>query len=171
LNLKHELNHQFGQDGGDASQITRITSVIRGQYAHHLSGRFAGVSITPQIKVMSQRLSDDRFPIPVLHEFFFYPIVRLDWELTPVTSFRAGAQGFPFLKSRSLDLVSPGRDFSTQDYVALIANTFTYQGYEVNFNAGYQIQKRQFDSAKRGASDVNTSIFFFRSLVGLRPVN
>jgi hypothetical protein len=171
LNLKHELNHQFGQDGGDASQITRITSVIRGQYAHHLSGRFAGVSITPQIKVMSQRLSDDRFPVPVLHEFFFYPIVRLDWELTPVTSFRAGAQGFPFLKSRSLDLVSPGRDFSTQDYVALIANTFTYQGYEVNFNAGYQIQKRQFDSAQRAASDVNTSIFFFRSLVGLRPVN
>ncbi|MBU08753.1 MAG: hypothetical protein CME13_12390 [Gemmatimonadetes bacterium] len=171
LNVKHEFNHQFGQDGGESSRIERLTSVIKGQLPYHLKGRFRDVTITPQIKVMSQRLTDDRFPVPVLHEFVFYPIVRLNWELTPVTSFRAGAQGFPFLKSRSLDLVNPGRDFSTQDYVALIANTFTYQGYEVNFNAGYQIQRRQFDSAKRAASDVNTSIFFFRSLVGLRPVN
>ena len=125
LNVKHEFNHQFGQDGGESSRIERLTSVIKGQLPYHLKGRFRDVTITPQIKVMSQRLTDDRFPVPVLHEFVFYPIVRLNWELTPVTSFRAGAQGFPFLKSRSLDLVNPGRDFSTQDYVALIANTFT----------------------------------------------
>jgi hypothetical protein len=67
-------------------------------------------------------------------------------------------------------LVNPSRDSSGEDYVAILANTFTYQGYEVNFNVGYQIQKREFDSARRAPSNVNTSIFFFRALVGLRPV-
>ena len=54
--------------------------------------------------------------------------------------------------------------------MAILANTFTYQGYEVNFNVGYQVQKRTFDSPLRAQSNVNTSIFFFRALVGLRPV-
>lgn len=119
---------------------------------------------------MSQKLTDGRFPVPVLHELFLYPILRLDWKLTPLTSVRMGAQGFPFFRSRSLDLVNPSRDFDGEDYVAILANTFTYQGYEVNFNVGYQVQKRTFDSALRAQSNVNTSIFFFRALVGLRPV-
>ena len=170
INSKHDFNHQYGEDGKRANRIIRSTSVIKGEYPRQLSGRFRSVKITPQLKVMSQKLTDGRFPVPVLHELFFYPILRLDWELTPLTSMRLGAQGFSFLKSRSLDLVNPSRDFSSEDYVAILANTFTYQGYEVNFNVGYQIQKRQFDAAKRALSNTNTSIFFFRALVGLRPV-
>jgi hypothetical protein len=170
LNSKHDFNHQYGEQGKQANRIIRSTSVLKGQYPRAFPGRFRGVKITPQMKVMSQKLTDGRFPVPVLHEFFFYPILRLDWKLTPLTSIRLGAQGFSFLRSRSLDLVNPSRDSSGEDYVAILANTFTYQGYEVNFNVGYQIQKRVFDSARRANSNVNTSIFFFRALVGLRPV-
>lgn len=170
LDFKHDFNHQFGRGGREANRIVRSTSVVKGEYPRHLSGRFRGITITPRIKVMSQKLTDERFPIAVLHEFYFYPILRLDWKLTPLTSVRMGAQGFPFLRSRSLDLVNPSRDFVGEDYVAILANTFTYQGYEVNFNVGYQVQKRSFDSPLRAQSNVNTSIFFFRALVGLRPV-
>ena len=170
LDLKHDFNHQFGQNGHRSNRVIRLTSVVKGEYPRYLSGRFRDIKITPQIKVMTQKLTDERFPAPVLHEFFFYPILRLDWNLTSLTSIRLGAQGFPFLQSRSLDLVNSNRDFSAQDYVAILANTFTYQGYEVNFNVGYQIQKREFDSSRQALSNVNTSIFFFRALVGLRPV-
>ena len=170
LDYKHDFNHQFGRGGRKANRIIRSTSVVKGECPRHLSGRFRGITITPRVKVMSQKLTDERFPISVLHEFYFYPILRVDWKLTPLTSVRMGAQGFPFLRSRSLDLVNPSRDFDGEDYVAILANTFTYQGYEVNFNVGYQVQKRTFDSPLRAQSNVNTSIFFFRALVGLRPV-
>ena len=170
LDYKHDLNHQFGRDGGPANRIIRSTSVVKGKYSRHLSGRFRGITITPMAKLMSQKLTDGRFPVSVLHELFFYPILRVDWRLTPLTSVRMGVQGLPFLRSRSLDLVNPSRDFDGEDYVAILANTFTYQGYEVNFNVGYQVQKRTFDSPLRAQSNVDTSIFFFRALVGLRPV-
>ena len=170
LDFKHDFNHQFSQDGRSSNRIIRSTSVLKAEYPWDLSGRFQGIRITPHVKLMSQKLTNERWTVPLLHEFFFYPILRLDWKLTPLTSIRLGAQGFPFLQSRSLDQVNRERDFSSEDYVVLVANTFTYQGYKVNFNVGYQIQKRQFDSAEQSVSDVDTSIFFMRALVGLRPV-
>lgn len=170
LNFKNDVNHQFGEAGRKSNRIARSTFVVKGEYPWQLSGRFQKVKLTPQVKLMGQKLTDQRWPIPVLHEAFFYPILRLEWELTPLTSIRLGAQGFPFLKSRSFDLVNPERDLSGEDYVAIIANSFSYQGYAVNFNMGYQIQKREFDSPRQALSNIDTSIFFVRALVGLRPV-
>ena len=170
LDFKHDFNRQFAEEGRKSNRIVRLTSVVKGEYPLDLSGMLRDVRITPQVKVMGQKLTNDRWQVPVLHEIFFYPILRLDWNMTSLTSVRIGAQGFPFLQSRSLDLVNSNRDFASEDYVFILANTFTYQGYRVNFNMGYQIQKREFNSPRQALNNVDTSIFFFRALVGLRPV-
>lgn len=170
LDFKYDFNHQFGTEERKSNRISRATFVVKGEYPWQPPGRFRSIKLTPQMKLMGQKLNDQRWPIPVLHELFFYPILRLDWNLTPLTSIRLGAQGFPFLKSRSLDLVNRDQDFSGEDYVAIVANSFIYQGYQVNFNVGYQVQKRNFDSPRQSLSNTDTAIFFMRALVGLRPV-
>jgi hypothetical protein len=60
-------------------------------------------------------------------------------------------------------------DFDSQVYLALLSNTSTYVGYQINVNLGYEKRIRTFLDETRSDQDIDFSRLFLRVIVGLRP--
>ena len=128
------------------------------------------LQVMPQFKWLRQRLKDDQGGVLEIDENFVYPILRLEYPISNLTTIKRGAQGFPFWKSTYRNNESQGVDFDTEDYVALISNNSSYVGYQINVNVGYQKSMRKFKDRSRVEQDIDFSRVFLRVIAGLRPL-
>jgi len=125
--------------------------------------------VIPQFKWLRQRLKDDEQQVLEIHERYFYPILKLEYPISTRTIAKLGAQGFPFLKSTYRSEVNPGTDFDSEVYVAMVSNTSSYVGYQVNINAGFEWRTRSFLDESLRDQDIEYSRIFLRAIAGLKP--
>ena len=121
-------------------------------------------TVRPQLKYMAQRTTDQKEVVLPVYETFAYPILRLDYALSPRTALKLGAQA----PSRYRNLVNDSADYESEDYLAMVTNNSSHSGYELSFNAGYQLKRRRMDDRSRAIEDIDYSLFFIRMIVGLR---
>ena len=163
-NLKYEVNFQRETSFQEDNRIGVWTSVVAADYRWEIRG----LSIRPQMKYMVQRRSDQKEVMQPIFETFFYPILRLDYKLTPQSVLKAGVQGLPPIPSVFHDLHNDSRDYQSEDYLVMLSNTSVYSGYGLSFNMGYQLRKLQMEDRSRKVEDIDYSLFFIRLIAGLR---
>ena len=159
-NAKLNLNFQRQTAVQQANRIQDWTSVLAADYVWE-RGNWA---VRPQLKYMARRTRDREAAVLPAHEVHFYPILRLDYVLSPNTVVKLGAQA----PGRYRDIVNDTADYGSQDYLAMVTNTSSYSGYEMSFNAGYQLRRRRMEDRSRAVEDIDYSLFFVRMVVGLR---
>ncbi len=165
INALHEVNQQKATYLREVNWIRRWSIVFRSDY----TWQFGPFSVMPQTKFMVQKIADDRNVIKPAHELFFYPIFRVVYELAPNTTLRLGAQGFPFLKSRFINLINEEVNYESQDYIVSLSNVSSYSGYLIGLNVGYQLKLLRMMDRKRRFEDRDYTFFFIRLIVSLRP--
>jgi hypothetical protein len=163
--VKYEVNFQRETFFQEENRIEDWTSVVTAGYDRNV----AGLRLRPQVKYMAQWKSDQEEVVQPVFETFFYPILRLDYRLTPQTVLKAGVQGGPLLASVFRDRRNSSRDYQSEDYLVMVTNTSLYSGYELSFNMGYELRKRRMEDRTRQAEDIDYSLFFIRLIAGLRP--
>ncbi len=163
--FKHTLNRQRKTALQPGNSVRELAWVLRADYAW----RVHSLTITPKVKYMLYRKKDARGRVNEISERLFYPIAVVDYPLTPRTSLRAGAQGLPFLKSQYRFPLNREVDYSSEDYIAMLINTSTYQGHLMTLNVGYQLKKLRFKDRRRALQDIDRSLFFLRLVMGVEP--
>ncbi|MBT7860649.1 MAG: hypothetical protein HN712_10075 [Gemmatimonadetes bacterium] len=167
LSSRYDRNRQLGAGEEDRNTISDWAFVLRSDYTWQ---PWRDLRVIPQLKWMTQRLSDDGGAVLEIDERFFYPILRVEYPVSNRTTIKAGAQGFPFLKSTYRNDVSPDVDFDEQVYLLQLNNTSNYVGYEVNVNLGYERRHRRFLDRQRADQDLDYNRLFLRVIAGLRPL-
>ncbi len=163
--LKYALNFQRETDLQSANTVRQLAWVLRADYRW----RIRTLTITPKVKYMAYWKEDDDGRVNEVSERLFYPMLVADYALTPRTSLRAGAQGMPFLKSRYRYPLNHGVDYSSEDYILMLANTSMYQGYLMSLSMGFELTKLRFEDRTREGQDVDRALFFLRLLMGVEP--
>ncbi len=167
VSLKYDNNFQQRTAFQSDNQIADLAVVAKADYDWR---PWKQLRVIPQIKWLRQRLKDDEQRVLEIHERYFYPILRLEYPVSSRTTVKLGAQGFPFLKSTYRSEVTPGTDFDSEVYVAMVTNTSSYVGYQLNVNAGYERRIRTFVDQGRSDQDIDYSRIFLRVIAGLRPL-
>ena len=162
-----ETNRQGATDFRGDNWLRRWSMVLRSDYTWSRGN----LSVIPQVKFMTQKVVDDEGEVAPVHESFFYPIFKVEYQMTRDTVVRVGAQGFPFLKSQYRNLWQRDTSFSTQDYVVSLTNVSSYSGYQLGINVGYQLHLRRMVDRARRFEDRDYTFFFLRMVAGLRPTN
>ena len=163
--LKHTLNLQNRTARQPDNTIRELAWVLRADYRW----RLRGLTLTPQVKYMAFSRRDGKGRINAVSERRLYPILLAEYALTPRTSLRAGAQGLPFLEARYRYPLHGGVDYSSRDYIVMVANTTTYQGHLMTLNMGYRLKKLRFREAGRDARNIDRAVFFLRLVMGVEP--
>ena len=87
------------------------------------------------------------------------PIVMAQYQMTPRTSFLAGAQGLPGLNFKRWDRADKDASYRRTDYIAMVKLTADYFGIRDNsFMIGYQRTRQDFDRA--GRPDLKQGVLF-----------
>ncbi len=159
-NAQLDLNFQRKTAFHEANRIQDWTSVVAADYVW----KRGSWTLRPQLKYMAQRTTDQKRVVLPAHEVHYYPILRMDYVLSPKTVLRFGVQA----PGRYRDMTNHSADYRSQDYLAMVTNTSSYSGYEMSFNAGYQLKRRRMDDRSRAIEDIDYSLFFVRMVVGLR---
>ena len=167
VSLKYDNNFQQRTAFQPDNQIADLAVVAKADYDWR---PWKQLRVIPQIKWLRQRLKDDEQRVLEIHERYFYPILRLEYPVSSRTTMKLGAQGFSFLKSTYRSEVAPGADFDSEVYVAMVTNTSSYVGYQLNVNAGYERRIRTFVDQGRSDQDIDYSRIFLRVIAGLRPL-
>ena len=163
--LKHTLNRQRRTRLQPANTIRELAWVLRADYRL----RLRAVTLTPQVKYMAFDRRDGGGRVNEVSERRLYPILLAEYALTPRTSLRAGAQGLPFLEARYRFPLDRGVDYASEDYIAMVSNTSTYQGHLMTLNMGYRLKKLRFREAGRDARNIDRAVFFLRLVMGVEP--
>ena len=160
-NVQVDLNFQQETAFQEANRIEDWTSVVAADYLW-TRGNW---TVRPQLKYLAQKLASQKAVVLPVYETFLYPILRIDYALSPRTVLKFGVQG----PSRYHNLLNDSADYRSEDYVAMVTNKSSYSGYELSFNAGYELKLRRMDDRSRANEDIDFSLFFIRMIVGLRP--
>ena len=159
-NAKLDLNSQRKTAFHEANRIQDRTSVVAADYVW----KRGNWTVRPQLKYMAQRTTDQKEVVLPAHEVHYYPILRMDYVLSPNSVLKLGVQA----PGRYRDMLNDSADYRSEDYLAMVTNTSSYSGYELSFNAGYQLKRRRMDDRSRAIEDIDYSLFFIRMVVGLR---
>ena len=159
-NAKLDLNFQRETAFQEANRIQDWTSVIAADYVW----KRGSWTVRPQLKYMARRKTDRKEVVLPAHEAHFFPILRMDYELSPNTALKLGVQA----PGRYRDILNDSADYRSEDYLAMVTNNSSYGGYELSFNAGYQLKRRRMEDRSRAIEDIDYSLFFIRMIVGLR---
>jgi len=164
--LKYDRNAQQRAVFQADNTIRDLAMVLKADYDWR---PWKQLRVIPQFKWLRQRLKDDEQQVLEIHERYFYPILKLEYPISTRTIAKLGAQGFPFLKSTYRSEVNPGTDFDSEVYVAMVSNTSSYVGYQVNINAGFEWRTRSFLDESLRDQDIEYSRIFLRAIAGLKP--
>ena len=167
VSFKHDRNSQKRTSLQAENVISAFTIVAKADYEWN---PWRKLLVVPQLKWLRQRRQDDGAAVVEVDERFFYPILRLEYPLSSRTTLKVGAQGLPLLKSTYRNGLTSDADFDSQVYLALVNNTSTYLGYQVNVNLGWEKRKRDFESLSRQDQDAEFTWIFLRVIAGLRPL-
>ena len=105
-----------------------------------------------------------------VHQYWVMPILRVDYELTPRTVFRAGLQGDPFWLNdkvfvhRFRNKLNKSKSQNARIFKIMLTNGSDYFGYKVYFNAGFEMQRISFLENEDESEDY--SRVFVRVLAG-----
>ena len=86
-----ETNRQGATDFRGDNWLRRWSMVLRSDYTWSRGN----LSVIPQVKFMAQKVVDDEGEVAPVHESFFYPIFKVEYQMTRDTVVRMGAQGIP----------------------------------------------------------------------------
>lgn len=167
LNVEGSARFDLNRQRQESNTVSNLAVVLKADYTWE---PWRSLRVIPQVKWLGQRLDDDGGAVLEVKEYYFYPILRFEYPVSDRTSIRAGAQGFPFLKSRYRTSVVPDVDFDARVYLFQVNNTSTYVGYQVNINLGYERRLREFTSKGRQEQDLDYHRLFLRVIAGLRPL-
>ena len=161
--IKYELNRQMGPGGSRYNDIRSWASVNRISYTWS-RGK---LTITSQLKYMVRRERDLKGKIFPMHRNYFYPILKAEYALTPNTKLKAGAQGFPFMRSWYRDVLNRSMNYTTEDYIVMLTNMSVYKGYRFSFNTGWHLRIKRFEDRSRRSEDEDYSVVFAQLTMGL----
>ncbi|HCL30306.1 MAG TPA: hypothetical protein DIC52_17975 [Candidatus Latescibacteria bacterium] len=166
VTLKYDSNFQQSTAFQLDNRISDLAMVVRADYKWR---PWKELRVIPQLKWLRQRLKDDEQQVLAINESYFYPILKLEYPISSRTVAKLGAQGFPFLKSTYRSKTAPRTDFDSEVYVAMVSNTSSYVGYQINVNAGFERRTRKFLDVSRRDQDIDYSRIFLRAIAGLQP--
>ena len=149
-NLKSDINRMRKTSFQEKATIEYWGGVHKTDYTFKPFSRF---TISPQVKyrwewkVEKKPNSKDEV---LRHQYWFMPILRFDYELTPRTIIRAGLQGDPFFLDdkafmhRFRNKLDPLESQNARIFKVMVTQSGDYFGYNVYFNFGYEIQRISF---------------------------
>ncbi|MFC1512025.1 hypothetical protein ACFL5H_02375 [Candidatus Latescibacterota bacterium] len=167
VKLKYEINHQNETSIQKENDIIDRTQIYRAEYRYYLGD----LLIQPQVKFQNRKYTNHDGFTRILHEQYFYPILRVEYPLTVRTSFRAGAQGFPGLNATVRNLMNDQLNYDSRDYVVMLSNMSVYSGYDFSLNFGFQTRWQSFNGIARQAYSRTDKFYFVRLVVGLEPIS
>jgi hypothetical protein len=146
-NLKSDINRMRQTTDQEKATTEYWGGVHKTDYTFKPFSRF---TISPQIKyrwewkVKKKPNTEDSV---LRHQYWFMPILRLDYELTPRTIIRAGLQGDPFFLDdkvfmhRFRNKLDALESQNARIFKVMVTQFGDYFGYKVYFNFGYEIQR------------------------------
>jgi len=167
IKLKYDINHQNETSFQKENDIIDRTQIYRAEYKYYLKD----LLVNPQVKFMTRKFTNGDGYEMILHEQYFYPIIKVEYPLTLNTSFRAGAQGFPGLNAKVRNLVNNQLDYDTRYYVFMLSNKSFYSGYDFSLNFGFESNWQNFEGIARQAYNRTDRVYFVRLVVGLEPIS
>jgi hypothetical protein len=171
LKVSQKLRARFNwQQGGELynktfQQKRRLdfwTSVTRVEFARH----WGRLNLTTQHKLMFLRLRDQERNTNLLAEIRSIPILRVEYQLMPRTSLRAGFQGTGPLPYRLIDNTAARNSYEQRTAFVTITNRSGYLGYELITILGINKDQREYDTRFRDARAFDNMTIFARALVG-----
>jgi hypothetical protein len=171
LKVSQKLRARFNwQRGGELynktfQQKRRLdfwTSMTRVEFARH----WRRLSLTTQYKLMFLRLRDQERNTNLLSEIRSIPILRVEYQLMPRTSLRAGFQGTGPLPYRLTDNTADRNSYEQRTAFVTITNRSGYLGYELITILGINKDQREYNTKFRDARDFDSMTMFVRALVG-----
>jgi hypothetical protein len=162
LNAKYDQNFQRRTAHQRGDRITSLAWVAASEYVI----RWGKAVVRAQLKYTMLRRHDDKGRLLPVFEKQLYPMLRVDYPLTPNTALRFGVQG----PARYINVVNESANQVSWDSIASLANTSSYSGYNIVMSTGYQLRRRTMTDRSRRGEDVDFSLVFLRMIVGLRPL-
>jgi len=120
--------------------------------------------ILPRFKHTFRRSKFPDREIPDSQTRRLIPILQVDYSITPRTTLKTGAQGFPFLAERSIDPASPERDFRKKTYTGFLQNKSNYSGYDLTILMGFFRTFTKFSGSARPSTGYIE--YFFKIYIG-----
>lgn len=168
-NFRYERNFQQRGRLDDGtfqrrSEIRSLSSVHRVHYTWRPPR--SRWEIEPALKLLFLNRTQDIVSIPLADETTVIPIIKASYDVTPKTTFRAGAQGLPGWKYRVKDHGNNWNSFKQDVYVLMMTNRSDYFGYEIVTNAGVTLDRRTYDNPFRGADNSDVLATFLQIVAG-----
>ena len=167
MKFKYDLNHQNKTSFQKKNDMIDRTQIYKAEYKYYLKD----LLINPQVKFLSRKFTNGDGFEKILHEQYFYPIVKVEYPITLNTTFRAGAQGIPGLNATVKNLVNRNLDYDTRYYVVMLSNDSFYSGYDFSLNFGFESTWQNFVGVARKAYNRTDRVYFVRLVVGLEPIS
>ena len=173
--IRQRVNWQRGGelDRGIFQRRARLdfyTWVSQAQYDWQLGN----LRITPQYKLMIQRLVDRERDVRLRSELHSIPILRLEYRFMPRTHLRCGIQGIAGLPYRKRDDTSDRNSFEQRTILLSLTNKSHYFGYELMTIVGVNKDSRRYDSTFADRRNFDLIEFFVRTMIGFtqfgRPI-
>ena len=124
------------------------------------------LSISPQYKLMIQRLVDRERDVDITSELRSIPILRLEYQFMPRTRLRFGIQGFGGLPYRKRDDTSDRNSFEQRTTLLSLTNQSHYFGYDLMTIIGVNKDSRRYDSRFADRRNFDLIEFFVRTMIG-----
>ncbi|MFH1568135.1 MAG: hypothetical protein ABIL09_09065 [Gemmatimonadota bacterium] len=137
---KLEVNSLQGQEGPGGSRIADWYLVAKVDYTRQ-RGR---LSLMPMAKALVHQRRAPEALLLDLRTYEVFPIVRLDYQLGPRTTLRAGVQGLPGWPHLYRDQESKSSSFDARHLIFAIENSTNYTGYELSLNMGYRSSRTRY---------------------------
>jgi hypothetical protein len=167
IKLKYDLNHQNETSYQSKNDISDRTQIYRAEYKYQIKS----LLLTPQVKFLNRKYTNNDGYTPIFHEQRLYPIIKAELPISARTSLKAGMQGIPGLNATVRNLVNDQLDYDTRDMVIMLSNTSFYQGYDFCLNFGLQTKWQSFNGVGRQAYNRTDRYYFVRFVVGLEPIS
>ena len=124
------------------------------------------MEIIPALKLLFLKRTQDIIDIPLADETTVIPLFKANYYVTPRTTFRLGAQGFPFWNYSVKDHGNSWNSFEQNVYVLMMTNRSDYFGYEIVANAGVTFDRRTYDDSFRSADNTDVLAVFIQIVAG-----
>ncbi len=162
-----ELDKGIFQRG---ARLDFYTWVSQAQYDWNLGK----LRISPQYKLMVQRLVDRERDVDITSELRSIPILRLEYQFMPRTRLRFGIQGLAGLPYRKRNDTSDRNSFEQRTLLLSLTNQSDYFGYDLMTIIGVSKDSRRYDSRFADRRNFDLIEFFVRTMIGFtefgRPI-
>ena len=140
LNLMGAVKYERNDLRDIEDTMSDWTFVSKADYSYPIGA----LGITPMFKFMAEKRTAPEELLSSLETYEFFPILKVDYPLSPRTTLRAGVQGLPGIEHRFRNRKASLEDFDARHYVVALETVTNARGYDLSINIGFRSSRSQF---------------------------